>query len=232
MRPAGPHPAGLLSQAPPHLRPLGEREDVCLPASAPVLASHLSSGAFSLEQPRPSPERALPPAHPLTRVRACRPPSGDRGKGSPYLRLSCPRDWILLPGPHSRHSGDGGGKARLQLPFVPRGMAETWRPCWASPSGRAARGVGLFRETLALLWARSVGARAERVGRGRPFLEESGPTGFCLQPEVGPVVLQGEQTGLPRNPRSVRSLVSGLRPSQRPLHFSAALGTHLKSMKR
>lgn len=160
----------------------------------------LSSPHTSAPEPsvwnNPAPPQSVffPPAHPSTRVRARRPPLGDRAKGSSYPRLS-PGTKFSYPAPTAQHSGHGGGEARLQLPFVSRGMAETWRPCWASPGGRAARGVGLFRETLALLWAGSVGARAERVGRGRPFLEESGPTGFCLQPEVGPVVLQGEQTG-------------------------------------
>lgn len=186
-------PPGWTAQpgpAPPEPARSRERGDVCLPALAPVLASHLSDRAFSLEQPRPSPERARP----SNRVRAGRPSLRGPGEGDtlPHVFLA-PGTGFPSPAPTPQHSGDGGGEARLQLPFVPRGMAETWRPCWASPGGRAARGVGLFRETLALPWAGFVGARAERVGRGRPFLEESGPTGFCLQPEVGPVVLQGEQ---------------------------------------
>lgn len=142
--------------------------------------------------PAPPQNVFFPRLTPRPGSKPARFPSGTGGRGPLTHVFLAPGTGFSYSAPTPQHSGDGGGEARLQLPFVPRGMAETWRPCWASPGGRAARGVGLFRETLALLWAGSVGARAERVGRGRPFLEESGPTGFCLQPEVGPVVLQGE----------------------------------------
>lgn len=182
VRPAGPHPAGRLAQAPPHLSPLwAGRTPASLPAGAPVLASHLSSVAFSLEQPRPSPECALPRLSPLVPDQSRLASFRGSGEGSPLPTSFSPRGTRFpYPAPTPQHSGDGGGGARLQLPFVPRGMAETRRPCWASQGGRTARGAGLFRETPVLRCAGSLGARAERVGRGRPFLEESRPTGFLF----------------------------------------------------
>lgn len=133
----------------------------------------------------------------LTRVRVGRPSPGDRGKGFPYPRLSRPRDWIPLPGPHSTAQRGRGRRSQAPAAFCSawdgRDLAallgesgwasRAWgRPLPGDPRSPVGRRAG------------SVRARAERVGRGRPFLEESGPTGFCLQPEVGPVVLQGEQT--------------------------------------
>lgn len=158
--------------------------------SCPRLTPRLPSLQFGTTPPLP--RACSSPGSPRSEPAGL--PQGTGGRGPLTHVFLAPGTGFPYPAPTPQHSGDGGGEARLQLPFVPRGMAETWRPCWASPGGRAARGVGLFRETLALLWTGSVRARAERVGRGRPFLEESGPTGFCLQPEVGPVVLQGEQT--------------------------------------
>lgn len=199
VRPSGPHPAGLLSQAPPHLSPL-RAERTAASRLGRLSSPHTSAPEPSVRSNPAPPRSVLVPGPPLAGVRAGRPPAGSPGRG-PLTALPSPGTGFPFPASTVQHSGDGGGGAGLQLPFVSRGMAETRWPCWASPGGRAARGAGLFREPLALLWAGSFGARAERVGRGRPFQEESGPTGFCLQPEVGPVALQGARvSALPSNP--------------------------------
>jgi hypothetical protein len=72
------------------------------------------------------------------------PPSRNRGRGPllcaesrlvsfsfGWTRAPLPLRGLDLPPPQpppAQRRGDGGGRARFQLPFVPRGMAET-RPC-------------------------------------------------------------------------------------------------------
>lgn len=130
-----------------------------------------------MEQPRPSPERALPPAHPLTRVRACRPPSGHRGKGSPYLRLSSPRDWILLPGPHSTAQRGRGRRSQAPAAFCSAwdgrdlaallGESEWASRAWGRPlPGDPRSSVGRLRRSASRArWERQAIPRGVRANR-------------------------------------------------------------------
>lgn len=207
-------------------------EDICLPAWAPVLASHLSYGAFSLEQPRPSPECALPPALPSPASE----PAGLLQGGVPYPKSSPRR--LGSPTRPPLYSTAGTGAAE------PGSSCLLFRVGWQRPGGPVGRvRVGEPRVGPASSGRPSFccvpalfAARAERVGRVRPFLEESRPTGFCLQPEVGPVALQGvRQRELPRNPSAAGvSLFLSLRPQSLPSasSLSYCLGAHLKSVLR
>lgn len=76
------------------------------PGARPGLAVHLSAGpTLPLLPGRGAPALVQVPAAPLWAAAGPLPSAGTR---------------LALPTP--RHSGDGGGGARLQLPFVPRGM--------------------------------------------------------------------------------------------------------------
>lgn len=81
-----------------------------------------------------------------------------------------PRDQVLLT-PPPQHSGAGGGRARLQLPFVPRGMAETppGRPIWLIRVGAWVRGSRPLPGDPSSLSRWGGSPAAERVGRGWPF---------------------------------------------------------------
>lgn len=169
------------------------------------------------------------PGFPLAQGRSRRAFRGC-GEGSPLPTSFSPRGTgFPYPAPTPQHSGDGGGGARLQLqlPFVPRGMVETRRPCWASRGRRTARGDGLFRETPVLRCAGSLGARAERVGRDWPFLEESQPTGFfvCNLKLAQWLCRRAGRQGSLETPAGFSPfLCLGPQSLQRPLHFSTALG--------
>lgn len=111
VRPAGPHPAGRLSQAPPHLSPLGAERRHLPPGfgSCPRLTPQLPSLQFGTTPPLP---RACSPLDPGPSWPAL--PRGIGGRGYPSPRLSRPRDWIPLPGPHS--TAQRGRGLRSQAP--------------------------------------------------------------------------------------------------------------------
>lgn len=133
VRPAGPHPAGRLAQAPPHLSPLwAGRTPAPLPAGAPVLASHLSSVAFSLEQPRPSPECALPRLSPRPGSEPAGLLQGVREGVPPYPRPSRLGE-LGSPTRPPLHSTAGTGAAE------PGSSCLLFRVGWQRPGGPVGR---------------------------------------------------------------------------------------------
>lgn len=209
VRSAGPHPAGRLALAPPHLSPLwAGRTPASLPAGAPVLASHLSSVAFSLEQPRPSPECALPRLSPRPGSEPAGLLQGVRGRVPLTHVLLASGNWVPLPGPHSTAQRGRGRRSQAPAAFCSAwdgrdpaallgesGWANrAWgRPLPGDPRSPVCR---LPRSASRARWERQAipgGVPANRF--------------FCLQPEVGPMALQGSRPpGLPRNPGRFQSV--------------------------
>lgn len=150
----------------------------------------------------------------------------ERGPFSPGTRFS-----LLTPPP--QHSGAGGGRARLQLPFVPRGMAETPPGCpiWLIRVGAWVRGSRPLQETLPLFPGGMACEQRSALGEAGPsrggranrflFVTWSWPSDFegwavcCIQkPQEGPM--------------KAHSSAQGLRVG--PLQSFAVLGIHLRSV--
>lgn len=103
-----PHLPRALSSPPPARRLFPpEPSAICLPppcTAQPLFPPGIGGGVLSVLGSGPVPPRL-------------------RAGAGPF---SLPRDQVLPPHPRPpQHSGDGGGRAWFQLPFVPRGMAET-----------------------------------------------------------------------------------------------------------
>lgn len=202
----GPHSSAGTPPPPPRPPPFPSGSSSFGILGAPASRARRSSGSPSglavhlpLDPPRPSPGPAPRPrpgaGRPLCRrgpsfragTRLASLPHGTAGTGAAEPDSSC----LLF-----RVDGE-------TLPGGPAGWSRWVKGCVGPPF------PGTLR--LSLPWGRLPGA--QRLGRGRPFQEESVPTGFCLQPGVGPVALWGRE----RTARSPR------KPRQGPVgtHFSA-----------
>lgn len=158
------------------------------PGARPGLAVHLSSGPTLALLPGPgAPALVQVPAAPLW---AAAGPLPSAGTG------------LALPTP--RHSGDGGGGARLQLPFVPRGM-ERPRPAVLPGWSRWVKGcVGppLPGDPSSLSpWGGS--REPSALGEAGPSKRSPCQQVFVCNPELARWLCGGEgrgQLALPRNP--------------------------------
>lgn len=160
------------------------------PGAPPGLTVYLSAW----NNPTPPPRGTLlppPGREPL--------PSGSRGRG-PLVRWRgcrrCPSPGCCgpppLPGdqafpPRPRPTAQRGRGRQSQAPAA---FCSAWDgrdparlSCWAGRGGGMGAWGRLFQETLPRS-RRGGSPGAQRPGRGRPFLEESEPTGFVCDPEL------------------------------------------------
>lgn len=122
-------PPGWTAQpgpAPPEPARSRERGDVCLPALAPVLASHLSDRAWN----NPAPPQSV--LAPRTGSEPAGPPSGDRGKGIPFPTSFSPPG-LDSPSRPPLHSTAGTGAAK------PGSSCLLFRVGWQRPGGPVGR---------------------------------------------------------------------------------------------
>lgn len=152
------------------------------------LAVHLSSGPTLALLPGPgAPALVQVPAAPLWAAAGPLPSAGTR---------------LALPTP--RHSGDGGGGARLQLPFVPRGM-ERPRPAVLPGWSRWVKGcVGPpFPGDPSSLSPWGGSREPSALGEAGPSKRSPCQQVFVCNPELARWLCGGEgrgQLALPRNP--------------------------------
>lgn len=233
-QPGPPQPGSpLTQQAPPHglehgpspsgssflcRDPLPSPQGALPLVSSEPRASRARRSSGSPSRPRRPPfswtHPAPPPwaGRPRPRPGAGRPALGRRGP--PPLRRDRARP------PHPTAQRGRGRRSQAPAAFCSAWDGETppRGPAGLVEVGEGVRGAASSRGPfVSLPVGRLPGA--QRLGRGWPFREESVPTGFCLQPGVGPVALRGEGVRTARSPQKSRQGPVGTHSSAQGLRL-------------